>query len=111
MFRSHLLRARVLAASQPLVQENLNLNASVSCASGSRLVGGYGSHFSHSAKRHDVPNRNVAVLEQICNYVLRALHAQFLVHCRVAAGIGIALHSNDIALNVDGIVGQLFQAS
>ena len=90
-----------------LVDKNFYFDATIFCASLCGLVGGYWSGLAHGSWRYNAPNRYVTVLEQKGNYVLCAFHAEFLIHCRVAARIGEALYLNDVARQIDGIVGQL----
>jgi hypothetical protein len=100
-----LSRTATLVTGKPLVQQHLNLNSAVLRPSGLGLVRRYWCRFTHGARRHNVPNRHIAVLDQIGNYVLCAVHAQILVHCRVAARIGKAPYLHDVPPQVDGIAG------
>jgi hypothetical protein len=101
----HLLGLSV--AGKPPVQQDLNLNPAVFCSSGLGLVRGDWSCFTHGARRHDVPNRHVAILKQMGNYVLCSIHTELLVDGCVATRIREAFYLNHVPLKGHGVVRQL----
>ena len=85
-------------SSQTPIHEDLNFHAPVFGSALRCLVGSCGISCSHRSRRHDVPNGDVAVLDQVGNDFLGTRHAQLLVHGGIARRVGKALHGNDVAV-------------
>ena len=59
--------------------------------------------------RYDMPHRHFAVLDQVGNHRLGAIHAQLLVHGGGARGVSKTLHVDDVASRTNGIFRQLLR--
>src|SRR5262249_18372128 len=80
----HIHRPISLSARQAPVHQNLDLHPSVLGTSLGSFVGGGRSRSTHGAGCHNVPDGNIAVLDQERNDFLCAIHTQFLIHGGVA---------------------------
>jgi hypothetical protein len=58
-----------------------------------------------------VPDGHFAVLDQVGNHRLGAIHAQLLVHGGGARGVSKTLHRDDVASGANGIFRQLLESS
>src|ERR1700751_3626218 len=86
-----------LASGDTLVDQDLNHYPTVLGPTCLSLVRCRCSVFAHGTRRHDMPHRYVALLDEVIDDCLSTVLAQFRVHRSAAARIGIAHHFDDVS--------------
>src|SRR6266576_1694048 len=100
-----------LAASDSLIDEDLDLNPTVLAPPSSILVRGRRLECAHCARCHDTPHRHGALPHQIADYGLGAIFTQFLIHGRSACRVGEALTSTMYPLRPVAVSANFFSSS
>jgi len=96
-----------LASGNALVDQDSNLNPTVLGTPFGGLVRCRRLILAHRSRRRDVANWHVTLLDQITDHRFGAILAQFFIHLRVAARVGVAPHLDDVSSLFDRVFCQL----